>query len=232
MWERYSYRNFIGGVVSARETWIRDLVVDHRANTDGSVEKPDLNSAAARDEEEEEDALSIPNLLSFLNASSHPTLCSLLRRAHRFFSIPRTSDARANSIWFCSYIAHPNAWCLLAFGLAGCAVVQVQLWLLHGPVRHVAMNRANEGAGQFSNSVVASLNTKLSRPSSSFPRYLRFEAKHVDTIFSRDRMNESSFDFASKSNAVILSFEDGINQDLVSLIAFRFPSVPLCLSAG
>ncbi|GAA5834088.1 hypothetical protein JCM3766R1_004454 [Sporobolomyces carnicolor] len=186
VWERYSYRNFIGGVVSARETWIRDLVVDHRANADGSVEKPDLNSAAARDEEEK-DALSIPNLLSFLNASSHPTLCSLLRRAHRFFSIPRTSDARANSIWFCSYIAHPNAWCLLAFGLAGCAVVQVQLWLLHGPVRHVAMNRANEGAGQFSNSVVASLNTK---------------------------MNESSFDFASKSNAVILSFEDGINQDL------------------
>ncbi|GAA5872068.1 hypothetical protein JCM16303_000966 [Sporobolomyces ruberrimus] len=171
VWERYSYRNFIGGVMSAREAWIRDLV-------DKSTNSVHPSSA--------QEALSKPNLLSFLNASSHPTLFAFVSRLQRLLSI-RTSNARSNLIWFFSYIAHPNAWAFLALGLVGLLVVQIQLWALRGPVKDMTTKRANEGAGEFSNSVIASLNSK---------------------------MNESSADFAARSNEAIGSVESGINEDL------------------
>ncbi|GAA5951636.1 hypothetical protein JCM3765_005989 [Sporobolomyces pararoseus] len=171
VWEHYSYRNFIGGVMSAREAWIRDLV--------------DKSSNAVHPSSAQE-ALSKPNLLSFINASSHPTLFSFVSRLQRFFSL-RTTSAKANLIWFLSYIAHPHAWAFLVLGLVGLLVVQIQLWALRGPVKNLTTKRANEGAGEFSNSVVTSLNSK---------------------------MNESSYDFALRSNQMILSVEDGINEDL------------------
>ncbi|GAA5901421.1 pheromone-regulated protein PRM1 [Sporobolomyces salmoneus] len=171
VWEKYSYRNFIGGVMSAREAWIRDLV-------DESTNSVHPSSA--------EEALSKPNLLSFLNASSHPTLFAFVSRLQRLFSL-RTSNAKSNLIWFFSYIAHPHAWAFLVLGLVGLLVVQIQLWALRGPVKDLTTKRANEGAGEFSNSVIGSLNNKL---------------------------NESSYDFAIKSNRMILSVESGINEDL------------------
>ncbi|GAA6015773.1 hypothetical protein JCM11491_002474 [Sporobolomyces phaffii] len=171
VWERYSYRNFIGGVMSAREAWIRDLV-DRSSNG--------IHPSSAQE------ALSKANLLSFINASSHPTLFAFVSRLHRFFSL-RSSNAKANLVWFFSYIAHPHAWAFLVLGSVGLLVVQVQLWALRGPVKDLTTRRANEGAGEFSNSVVGTLNA---------------------------RMNESSFDFASRSNKMIASVEDGINRDL------------------
>ena len=145
IWERYSYRNFIGGVMSAREAWLRDLV-DKSSNS--------VHPSSAQE------ALSKPNLLSFLNASSHPTLFAFVSRLQRILSL-RTSNAKSsNLIWFFSYIAHPHAWAFLAFGLVGLLVVQIQLWTLRGPVKDLTTKRANEGAGEFSNSVIGTLNAK------------------------------------------------------------------------
>ncbi|GAA5926511.1 pheromone-regulated protein PRM1 [Sporobolomyces koalae] len=171
VWERYSHRNFMSGVAAAREAWLRDLV-DSSAQT--------VNPSSAQE------ALSKPNLLSFLNASSHPTLFSFVSRIQKILFV-RSSNAKANLIWFCSYIAHPQAWAFLTLGLVGLLVVQVQLWVLRGPVKDLTIKRANQGAGEFSASVVGTLNAK---------------------------MNESSFDFAARSNRMVLSVEDGINRDL------------------
>jgi len=38
-------------------------------------------------------------------------------------------------------------------------------------------------------------------------------------------MNESSWDFADKSNRMILSVEDGLNEDLVSLRSASFSTL-------
>lgn len=130
--------------MSAREAWIRDLV--------------DKGSASVHPSSAQE-ALSKPNLLSFLNASSHPTLFAFVSRLQRIMSL-RTSNAKANFLWFFSYIAHPHAWAFLAFGLVGLLVVQIQLWALRGPVKDLTTKRANEGAGEFSNSVIGTLNAK------------------------------------------------------------------------
>ncbi|GAA6064016.1 hypothetical protein JCM10212_005499 [Sporobolomyces blumeae] len=171
IWERYSYRNFIGGVMSAREAWLNDLL-------DKSTSTAHPSSAS--------EALSKPKLLSFLNASSHPTLFSFVSRLQKILSV-RSSNAKANLIWFLSYIAHPHAWAFLALGVVGLLVVQVQLWALRGPVKDLMTKRANEGAGEFSDSVVASINAKMS---------------------------ESSYEYANRTNKVILSVQDGINDDL------------------
>ncbi|CEQ43075.1 SPOSA6832_04973, partial [Sporobolomyces salmonicolor] len=171
VYERCRYRTFLSGVASAREAWLLDLL----SGPNGPV-----HPASASD------ALSKTNLLSFLNASSHPTLFAYVGRLTSLLSL-RTSNAKANLIWFLSYIASPNAWAFLALGLIGLLVVQIQLAVLQGPVKDLAKKRADAGAGEFSSSVLGTLNAK---------------------------MNASSWQFADETNKVILSVQDGINDDL------------------
>ncbi|GAA5880772.1 hypothetical protein JCM1840_001368 [Sporobolomyces johnsonii] len=171
IYERYRYRTFLGGVAAAREAWLLDLL----SGPNGAI-----HPASASD------ALSKTNLLSFLNASSHPTLFAYVSRLTSLLAL-RTSNAKANLIWFLSYIASPNAWAFLALGLVGLIVVQIQLAMLQGPVKDLARKRADEGAGEFSSSVLGTLNAK---------------------------MNASSWEFADETNKVILSVQDGINDDL------------------
>lgn len=185
VWERYRYRVFLGGVDAAREAWLRDLVDSAR------VPRADPAPSA-------EETLSQTNLLSFLNASAHPTL---FRHASRLTSLlsrrrPTTSssskwNARANLIWFLSYVAHPYAWGFLALGLVGLVVVQIQLAVLDGPVRDLTHERAQQGAGEFSKSVVGTLN---------------------------ERMREATGGWANETNRAVLEVQDGINNHLVSFL--------------
>ena len=138
-----------------------------------------------------DETLSRTNLLSFLNASSHPTLFKHLSRLSSLLSLDRTTNAnaKANLIWFLSYIAHPYAWGFLLFGLVGLVVVQIQIAVLDGPVRAVTEQRAEQGASDFSGSVVEAL---------------------------QGTMRNASLQWANGTNAVIGRVESGINENLVS----------------
>ncbi|KPV73427.1 uncharacterized protein RHOBADRAFT_17124, partial [Rhodotorula graminis WP1] len=175
LWERYRYRAFLGGVSAAREAWLLDL-----PGAAGAAD-PKASTAATAHE-----TLSTSNLLSFLNASSHP---SLFRFASRLSSLLRleTSSGKANLIWFLSYVAHPYAWAFLALGVVGLVVVQIQIAILDGPVRRMTKDKATEGAGQFSSSVTGTLNAK---------------------------MEAAGAEWADSTNRAILGVEDGINDNL------------------
>ncbi|GAA5864106.1 hypothetical protein JCM8547_005136 [Rhodosporidiobolus lusitaniae] len=193
LWERYRYRVFLGGVASAREAWLADLL------SSSSHAPPNSASSASM----AEDTLSTRNLLSFLNASSHPTLFSHVQRLTSLFRL-RTSNAKANLIWFLSYIAHPYAWAFLAFGLMGIVVVQIQLAVLNGPVRSMVNKRAETGANEFSTSVTDTLNSK---------------------------MNETSVKWAVESNAVIEGFQDTINEDVFGWVNTTTTAVNTTINA-
>ncbi|GAA6037619.1 hypothetical protein JCM8097_006146 [Rhodosporidiobolus ruineniae] len=182
LWERYSYRVFLGGVDAARQAWLADLLSSSSAST--AAAGPHPHSSVA------ESTLSTPNLLSFLNASSHPTLFRHLRRLQSLLRL-RTSHAKAQLVWFLSYIAHPYAWAFLALGLVGLVVVQIQLAVLEGPVKSLVHRRAEQGAGEFSTSVVGALN---------------------------DKWNETSTEWAEGTNKVILGLQDTINDDVFSWV--------------
>lgn len=175
LWEKYRYRVFLGGVDAAREAWLRDLL-----DSAGS------NRAFTTSTSEE--TLSRTNLLSFLNASSHPALFNHVSRLSTLLSL-KTSSAKANLIWFLSYIAHPYAWGFLALGVVGLVVVQIQLAVLDGPIRELTHRRAEQGVGEFSERVFGTLN---------------------------DRMRNASQGWANETNARIMAVQDGINENLVS----------------
>lgn len=189
LWERYRYRVFLGGVDAAREAWLRDLSDSAWADLALGRSSPRafVEVAPAADE-----ALSRRNLLSFLNASQHPTLFKLAARISA--SLPlrlRTSAAEpANLIWFLSYVAHPYAWGFLVLGLVGLLVVQLQVAVLDGPVRRSTHQRAEHGAGEFSSSVTETLNRQ---------------------------MESASQQWANGTNAAILELETRINENLVRL---------------
>ncbi|GAA5998907.1 pheromone-regulated protein PRM1 [Rhodotorula paludigena] len=164
LWERYQYGVFLGGVSAAREAWLADLIGSTPAH----------------------ETLSHPNLLSFLNASSHPTLFRIVSRLSSFLRL-RTPSSRANLIWFLSYIAHPYPWAFLALGLVGLVVVQIQLWVLDGPIRRATRKKAEDGAGEFSTSVMDSLGEK---------------------------MDAKGREWAEGTNRVIVNVEYGINEKL------------------
>ncbi|TKA53882.1 hypothetical protein B0A53_03672 [Rhodotorula sp. CCFEE 5036] len=188
LWEYYSYRVFIGGVDASREAWLRDLLI---LGSDLDAAAP-LQNPAFRTVSVDE-TLSRTNLLSFLNASSHPTLFKHLSRLSSLLSLDRTTNAnaKANLIWFLSYIAHPYAWGFLLFGLVGLVVVQIQIAVLDGPVRAVTEQRAEQGASDFSGSVVEAL---------------------------QGTMRNASLQWANGTNAVIGRVESGINENLFSWV--------------
>jgi hypothetical protein len=67
---------------------------------------------------------------------------------------------------------------------------------------------------------------------SYFPFAISLSRATLIHTLDLNRMNESSYDFASKSNRMILSVEDGINEDLVSLFSFcRFQDFGRSLNA-
>ncbi|GEM10975.1 plasma membrane fusion protein PRM1 [Rhodotorula toruloides] len=174
LWEKWRYRVLLDGVEAAREAWLNDLL------SAASSIAPDAKSQTAHE------TLSTTNLLSFLNASSHPTL---FRHVSRLASLLRlsSSSSRANLIWFISYIAHPPAWAFLALGLVGLIVVQIQLAILDGPIRRMVRRRAEDGAGQFSSSVMGVLN---------------------------ERMRDASETWANGTNKVVLGLQDDVNNNL------------------
>lgn len=182
VWERYRYRLFLVGVSEAREAWLANLLSSSSVATSSSPH------ATAPDPTQ---VLSTPNLLSFLSASSHP---SLSRQARRLTSLLRLRlpSSRANLIWFLSYILHPTALAFLGFGLLGLLVVQVQLAVLEGPVKASVGKRAGEGASEFGGSVVSALEGKW---------------------------EEISGEWAEESNRVIGGFEGTVNYDVVSLLS-------------
>ncbi|GAA5993223.1 hypothetical protein JCM10908_004517 [Rhodotorula pacifica] len=186
LWEKYRYRAFIGGVDAAREAWLRDLL--DSAQSAGryaqQAHNPAFHTATA------DETLSRTNLLSFLNASSHPTLFKHISRLSSLLSL-RTSNAKANLIWFLSYIADPYAWGFLALGVVGLIVVQIQIAVLDGPIRDLTHKRAEQGAGEFSSSVMETMNGK---------------------------MRNASMEWANSTNAAILGIEDGINENLFSWV--------------
>ncbi|GAA5844266.1 hypothetical protein JCM9279_001748 [Rhodotorula babjevae] len=175
LWERYRYRAFLGGVAAAREAWLLDLV-----GAAAAADPKALTASTAHD------ALSTTNLLSFLNASAHPTLFRLVSRLAALLRL-ETPSSRANLVWFLSYVAHPYAWAFLALGVVGLVVVQVQIAVLDGPVRRMTKDRANQGAGEFSSSVTGTLNEK---------------------------MELSAAEWAQSTNRAVLGVEDGINTNL------------------
>lgn len=177
LWEKWRYRVFLGGVEAAREAWLNDLL------SAASSVAHDAKSQTAHE------TLSTTNLLSFLNASSHPTLFRHVSRLASFLRLS-TSSSRADLIWFLSYIAHPPAWAFLALGLVGLIVVQIQLAILDGPIRRMVRRRAEDGAGQFSSSVMGALNEKMRNASESW---------------------------ANGTNQVILGLQDDVNNNLVRL---------------
>lgn len=172
LFERWQYRNFLEGVARARESWLIDL---------GHSPAAPSTSVDARE------ALSNRNLLSFLSASNHPTLSLLLSRLANALHL--RSATRSNLYWFGSYIFHPSALAFLALGTVGLVVVQVQLAVLEGPIKTMAQSRASEGAGEFSTSVLGTINGKMSA---------------------------TSVEWAEGSNKVIGALQEGINDDLVS----------------
>lgn len=189
LWERYRYRAFLGGVAAAREAWLLDLL------SAAGASDPKASSATAQE------TLSTTNLLSFLNASSHPTLFRFVARLSSLLRL-ETSSGKANLIWFLSYVAHPYAWAFLAFGVVGLLVVQVQIAILDGPVRRMTRDKAKQGAGQFSDSVTGTLNAK---------------------------MEAAGADWASQTNRVILDVQDEINDNLVRGSSESLPSCCCCL---
>lgn len=186
LWQYYSHRVFVGGVDAAREAWLRDLLPLDSGLDAAAAAAP--HNPAFRTVSVDE-TLSRTNLLSFLNASSHPTLFKHISRLSSLLSLDRTPDTKANLIWFLSYIAHPYAWGFLLFGLVGLVVVQIQIAVLDGPVRAVTQQRAEQGASDFSGSVVEAL---------------------------QGTMRNASLEWANGTNTVIGRVENGINQNLAS----------------
>lgn len=70
-------------------------------------------------------------------------------------------------------------------------MVQIQLWVIRGPVQAALVDQANAGVGGFVGVVERRIN---------------------------EVMNGTSVGFAQESNKVILGVQDGINNDLVSLL--------------
>ena len=172
LFERWQYRSFLEGVARARESWLLDL---------GHSPVAPTATIDARD------ALSDRNLLSFLSASNHPTLSLVLSRiANRLRLLPST---RSSLYWFGAYIFHPAALAFLALGVVGLIVVQIQLAVLQGPVKDGAQARASDGAGEFSTSVMGSINSQMA---------------------------STSAEWAEGSNKVITAMQTTLNDDLVS----------------
>lgn len=195
LWEYYSYRVFLGGVDAARETWLRDLLLGSDLDAAAAPQNPAFRAVSV------DETLSRTNLLSFLNASSHPTLFKHISRLSSLLSLDRTANAKANLIWFLSYIAHPYAWGFLLFGLVGLVVVQIQIAVLDGPVRAVTQQRAEQGASDFSGSVIEAL---------------------------QGTMRNASLEWANGTNTVIGRVESGINENLVRcpFLYLRTDSIP------
>ncbi|ORY81244.1 hypothetical protein BCR35DRAFT_278952 [Leucosporidium creatinivorum] len=170
LYERWEYQRFLEGVQRAREAWLMDL---------GHSSSAPSTSIDVRE------VLGDRNLLSFLSASQHPTLALYLSRFASFLRL--TPSGRARAHWFGAYIFHPSALAFLALGLVGIIVVQIQLAVLEGPVKDLAQRRAGEGAGEFSTSVLSTINGK---------------------------MNATSVEWAEGSNKVITALQTGINDDL------------------
>ncbi|GAA5972805.1 hypothetical protein JCM11641_003948 [Rhodosporidiobolus odoratus] len=202
LWERYRYRLFLDGVASAREAWLADLL-----SSSSSSSSPHDSTAKG--------TLSSTNLLSFLNATSHPTLFRHLQRLQSLLSL-QTSNSKAQLIWFLSYIAHPYAWAFLAFGLLGLIVVQLQLAVLDGPVRRMVHERAEGGAGEFSQSVVGALNAKWVESSEEWAR----QSNEVIGGF-QETINEDVFGWVNTTtvsiNTTINAFYDGITDELTNV---------------
>ncbi|GAA6048657.1 hypothetical protein JCM3770_002004 [Rhodotorula araucariae] len=173
LWARYRYRAFLAGVLAARDAWLVDLVGGDAADRQAHAQTV-------------QETLSTPNLLSFLNASSHPALARLISRASSLLRL-ETPAAKANLVWFLSYVAHPYAWAFFALGAVGLVVVQVQLAVLDGPVRRLTRDKAEKGAGEFSTSVAATMNAK---------------------------MEVAAAEWANGTNRVIMDAQDGINENL------------------
>ncbi|BGP20079.1 plasma membrane fusion protein prm1 [Rhodosporidiobolus nylandii] len=198
LWERYRYRVFLGGVASAREAWLADLL-----------------SSSPSPSHTAQETLSIRNLLSFLNASSHPSLFSHLARLQSLLRM-RTSNAKANLVWFLSYIAHPYAWAFLALGLVGLLVVQIQLAVLDGPVRRAVERRAENGASEFSQSVVSALQSKWNESATEW-------AAGTNRVIAdaQEKINEDVFGWVNNTtealNSTINAFYDGITDGITGV---------------
>ncbi|GAA5821086.1 hypothetical protein JCM11251_001955 [Rhodosporidiobolus azoricus] len=208
LWERYSYRNFLGGVASAREAWLVGLLASSSStstSTPPSLTRSSTTTIA-------EDTLSTRNLLSFLNASSHPTLFRHLSRLQSLLRL-RTLNSKANTVWFLSYVAHPYAWGFLAFGLLGLVVVQIQIAVLDGPVSSMVHKRAEQGAGEFSSSVTGILNEKMGNVSrewaeKSNERIAALQEKINDDLFGW--VNETTVSVNTTINAMYDGITDGL----------------------
>jgi hypothetical protein len=172
LYERWEYRRFLEGVQQAREAWLVDLGNSFSAPSTRVDVREVLNDR---------------KLLSFLSASNHPTLSLYLARLGTYLHL--TPAGRSRAYWFGAYIFHPSALAFLALGLVGIIVVQTQLAVLEGPIKDMAQSRAKHGAGEFSTSVLSTINSQ---------------------------MNATSVEWAEGSNKVINALQRGINDDLVS----------------
>ncbi|KAK4700564.1 hypothetical protein P7C70_g5681, partial [Phenoliferia sp. Uapishka_3] len=164
-YERYRYQAFLGAVEHGRNLWQSSLGESKSAT------------------------LETPHLLAFLSSTSHPRISSYISR---FTSNRRLGPDWTSSIfWFANYVCHPNALMFLALGVVGIIGVEIQLAVVEGPIRSLARESAESGAGNFAKSLVA----------------------EVDGI-----MGNSSASFAKETNAVITGIQDGINDNLFSWV--------------
>ena len=181
--EWYKWRCLKRHLQYTREAWTSDPTLVYT----GSKSAPTID-------------MSDHNLLMLQASSSHPLLTKI---ANRMQALLRLSPSQHIHLqWFFHYVFHPPALACFLIGFFGLLSVQIQLIAIH-PLADRYSKQAVASANDFSNTIVASVNSSMYQQSSAYANDVN---TRVDNIQST--INDGIFGWV---NGTTTTLNDTIN---------------------
>ncbi|KAK4046906.1 plasma membrane fusion protein prm1 [Microbotryomycetes sp. JL221] len=173
------------------------------------------------------ETLSSLRLVEHHSALSHPFITNLV---HKLFPYSTTSTLQSNLVdqqlyqqrrqriktrinWFLLYMTNTTALSLLMFGLLGIIVLQIQIWILKGPITEIAKQKAYKGSINFSQSIENSVNENILNSTRQWQIEMNERISSLETKVNAD-MFEWINQGTSTVNSTINEFYDGITETI------------------
>lgn len=185
--EWWSWRSLKRHVKATREAWLSiDQPFTSSQQTQGQRAERASNLQSGNDDEVprmvSSEFLRLPNLFSLLQLSTHPLMAMLAFRMAKSMGI-KSPQSKSQLRWWLAFISHPAAVAALAIGLVGLLSVQLQLLAL----KPIQDHYSKQLDGSF-NSIGDDFLSKIN-----------------------DQMQAASYEYANKSNELILTAQDELN---------------------
>ncbi|PWN52083.1 hypothetical protein IE53DRAFT_367513 [Violaceomyces palustris] len=183
-YEWWNWRSLKRHVENTREAWL----TSDQSDKDTTGAKPEDKHGLGGDGplvSTQDHLLSTKSLFSLMQLSTHPLLALIAFKVVKPLGI-RSPKAKCNLRWFLAWISHPAALATLAAGVVGLFTIELQLMALR-PIQSRYEGRIGGAFDSIGDQLLAKININ---------------------------MENSSQEFANKTNSLILRAENDLNDNL------------------